>query len=130
MLTPRAGCSYVVICDGKLLMSGGEGSWDVYTNVDVFDGTTWETYVSLRQSRHGWALAVGGLLCNGIYIPEESASKEGCRGWSSQRYTLRVELVLSFISFVLWLTCSAGEPGAHCGPDFALLLEIVCFYFK
>lgn len=68
MPTPRAGCNYGVTCDRKLMMAGGEGTGQAYTNVDVFNGSTWETNASIGQARHSGALAVGDCECNDIYV--------------------------------------------------------------
>ena len=54
----RAGSSYGVLCDGRLMIAGGEGDGKAWNNVDVFDGKNWETIDSLTIQRHGTGLAV------------------------------------------------------------------------
>lgn len=41
MPTLRAGRNYGVTCDGKLMVAGGEGARQAYTNVEVFNGSAW-----------------------------------------------------------------------------------------
>lgn len=54
----RAGSSYGITCDGRLMVAGGEGNGKAWNNVDVFDGKQWETISSLKIGRHGSGLAV------------------------------------------------------------------------
>jgi len=54
----RAGSSYGVTCDGRLMVAGGEGDGKAWSNVDVFDGEKWETIDNLNVGRHGSGLAV------------------------------------------------------------------------
>jgi N-acetylneuraminic acid mutarotase len=68
----RGGSSYGTTCDGKLMVAGGEGgsktsSKVAWSNVDVFDGSSWTSIDSLNVGRHGSGLAVD-CLCNQIYI--------------------------------------------------------------
>jgi hypothetical protein len=73
----RAGSSYGTTCDGKLMIAGGEGFGKAWSNVDVFDGTTWTAVDSLNVARHGSGLAVD-CICNQITIASGS-SKQGNR---------------------------------------------------
>lgn len=72
----RAGSSYGTTCDGKLMVAGGEGPSSAYTNVDVFDGTTWTTVDSLNVPRHGSGLAVD-CICKQIHIASGARTRGG-----------------------------------------------------
>ena len=72
----RAGSAYGTTCDGKLMVAGGEGFGQAYDNVDVFDGTSWETIDSLERARHGTGLAFS-CVCNEIYIASGSGNQGG-----------------------------------------------------
>ena len=68
----RGGAAYGTTCDGKLVVAGGEGgskttSKETWTNIDVFDGTTWTSMPSLNVGRHGTGLAID-CICQQIYI--------------------------------------------------------------
>lgn len=71
----RAGSAYGTSCDGKLIVAGGEGFGQAWQQVDVFDGTTWETMDSMVEPRHGTGLAVD-CECRQIHIAS-GAGKEG-----------------------------------------------------
>jgi N-acetylneuraminic acid mutarotase len=72
----RAGASYGTTCDGNLIIAGGEASGKAWSNVDVFDGSTWTTLSSMNIGRHGSGLAVD-CVCNAIYIASGSAGFGG-----------------------------------------------------
>jgi len=72
----RAGAAVVQTCDGKLMVAGGEGFGKAWDQVDVFDGTAWETVESLQTARHGTGLAVD-CACNQIYIASGSGDQGG-----------------------------------------------------
>jgi hypothetical protein len=72
----RAGSSYGRTCDGKLMVAGGEGFGQAWSNVDVFDGTSWKSLKGLQRARHGSGLAVS-CICNEIYIASGSGSQGG-----------------------------------------------------
>jgi large repetitive protein len=78
----RAGSSYGRTCDGKLMVAGGEGFGQAWSNVDVFDGTSWTSLNGLFIPRHGSGLAVS-CICNEIYI----ASGCGAQGGSPELTT-------------------------------------------
>jgi len=40
----RAGSSYGMTCDGKLMIAGGEGFGKAFPDVNVFDGTSWTSF--------------------------------------------------------------------------------------
>jgi hypothetical protein len=68
----RGGSSYGRTCDGKLMVAGGEGFKKAWSNVDVFDGTSWTAVDSLNRGRHSTGLAVD-CICNQITIASGSA---------------------------------------------------------
>jgi len=71
----RSGSSYGTSCDGRLIIAGGES--DLTNRVDVFDGTTWETFDNgLNQARHGSGLAID-CQRNLIYIASGSPKNRG-----------------------------------------------------
>lgn len=72
----RGGSSYGTTCDGKMMIAGGEGGGKAWTNVDVFDGSSWTTIASLKQGRHGSGLAVD-CQCNQIHIASGSSAQGG-----------------------------------------------------
>jgi hypothetical protein len=77
----RAGSSYGRTCDGKLMVAGGEGgihtsTREAWSNVDVFDGTSWTSIDSLNVARHGSGLAVD-CICNQIHIASGSRAQGG-----------------------------------------------------
>ena len=73
--TDRSGSSYGISCDGRLMVAGGER--DLTNRVDVFDGTTWESFDNgLNQARHGSGLAVD-CEQNLIYIASGSPNGGG-----------------------------------------------------
>ncbi|PXF45768.1 Kelch-like protein 8 [Gracilariopsis chorda] len=84
---PRAGSSYGTTCAGHLMIAGGERS-DAFSQVDVFDGSSWTTTASLQRKRHGSGLAVSDCSCGKIYI----ASGSGSRGGSPELTTTEVYL--------------------------------------
>lgn len=67
----RAGSSYGTTCDGKLILAGGEGFGKAWTNVDVFDGSSWISLPNLNTARHGSGLAID-CECNQIHIASGS----------------------------------------------------------
>jgi N-acetylneuraminic acid mutarotase len=79
---PRGGSAYGTTCDGKLIVAGGEtwsdeqGGAKAWANVDVFDGTSWTSLASLKDSRHGTGLAVD-CECNQITIASGSGKNGG-----------------------------------------------------
>jgi len=74
----RAGSAYGTTCDGKLIVAGGEGFGEAFAQVDVFDGTSWETIDSLNVARHGTGLAVDCSNSNQrIYIASGSGKQGG-----------------------------------------------------
>jgi N-acetylneuraminic acid mutarotase len=84
--TPRAGSSYGVTCDGKLMVAGGEGAGLAYSRVDVFNGFGWESPSYLNTARHGSGLAIGNCTCGNIYV----ASGCGRQGGSPELNTTEV----------------------------------------
>jgi N-acetylneuraminic acid mutarotase len=72
----RAGSAYGTTCDGKLMVAGGEGFGQAWANVDLFDGSSWETVDSLNTARHGTGLAIS-CSCNEIYIASGSGDQGG-----------------------------------------------------
>jgi Kelch motif len=78
VLAPRAGSSYGTTCDGKLIMAGGE-VWDqgiASSQVDIFDGTTWQRIDDLNIARHSTGLAVD-CVCNAMYIAAGAGTSGG-----------------------------------------------------
>jgi N-acetylneuraminic acid mutarotase len=63
----RAGSAFGTTCDGKLMVAGGEGFGKAWSNVDVFNGTSWTTLDNLNIARHGTGLAVD-CICQQIHI--------------------------------------------------------------
>lgn len=59
---PRAGAQTGTICDGRMMVTGGEGN-GAFADVDLFDGTSWTKGPPMTQKRHGSGLAVS--QCNG-----------------------------------------------------------------
>jgi hypothetical protein len=78
----RAGSAYGTTCDGKLMVAGGEGGGQAWSNVDVFDGESWTTVDPLNRARHGTGLAVD-CICNQIHIASGSGKQGGGIGLSS-----------------------------------------------
>lgn len=85
----RAGAATATMCDGRMMVAGGEGRFrKAFDRVDVFDGTSWETLAPLQRARHGTGLAVSSCKrCGHIFI----ASGSGARGGtpelnSTERY--------------------------------------------
>lgn len=77
----RAGVSSATTCDGKLMVAGGEGgiktsSKEAWSNVDVFDGTSWMTIDGLNIPRHGSGLAVD-CICQQIHIASGARTQGG-----------------------------------------------------
>jgi N-acetylneuraminic acid mutarotase len=76
---PRSGSSYGTTCDGQLMIAGGEGPKVVYSDVHVFDGTTWVQMPNLSQARHGSGLAVDCSCAssNKVLLPSGSGGPKG-----------------------------------------------------
>jgi len=72
----RAGSAFGETCDGKLMVAGGEGYGQAWDQVDVFDGSAWETIASLETARHGTGLAID-CACQQIHIASGSGSQGG-----------------------------------------------------
>jgi N-acetylneuraminic acid mutarotase len=72
----RAGSLYGTSCDGKLIVAGGEGFNKAWSNVDVFDGSSWTTLDNLNVARHGTGLAVD-CACNQIHVASGAGSQGG-----------------------------------------------------
>lgn len=72
----RAGAAIGTTCDGKLMVAGGEGYHEAWNQVDVFDGTSWQTVGSLQVARHGTGLAVD-CSCNQIYVASGAGAQGG-----------------------------------------------------
>jgi len=80
----RSGASYGTSCDGRLMIAGGES--DLTNRVDIFDGTTWESFDNgLNQARHGTGLAVD-CQRNLIYIASGSPENRAGRTKSLEIY--------------------------------------------
>jgi Kelch motif len=73
----RARGQFGTTCDGKMIAVGGDGNGKTYTNVDVFNGTSWVTIDDLDIGRHSTGMAVD-CVCNQIHII--SGSVEGGTG--------------------------------------------------
>jgi hypothetical protein len=76
ILQGRAGSAYGTTCDGKLMVAGGEGFGKAWSNVAVFNGTTWTTVDNLNIGRHGTGLAVD-CTCQQIHIAAGSIVQGG-----------------------------------------------------
>ena len=61
-----------------LMVAGGEGFDQAWSNVDIFDGSKWISISKLNVPRHGSGLAVD-CICNQIHIASGS-NKEGAGG--------------------------------------------------
>jgi hypothetical protein len=73
----RSGSSYGTSCDGKMIVAGGERI--ISNRVDVFDGSTWQTFQNgLIDSRHGTGLAVD-CVRNLIYLASGGSENGGGR---------------------------------------------------
>ena len=72
----RAGSSYGTTCDGNLIIAGGEGGGQAWSDVDMFDGSTWTKLDDLVIGRHGSGLAVN-CQCNQIYIASGASAQGG-----------------------------------------------------
>jgi hypothetical protein len=72
----RAGASYGRTCDGNLMIAGGEGFGKAWSNVDVFDGTSWSAVDNLTIARHGSGLAVD-CICHQTHIASGASSQGG-----------------------------------------------------
>lgn len=75
----RGGSAYGTTCDGKLMVAGGEGDNRAWNEVDVFDGSSWQTINDMAVARHGTQLAVD-CTCDQIYV----ASGAGTAGGSEE----------------------------------------------
>jgi len=85
--TDRSGSSYGTSCDGRLIIAGGER--DLTNRVDVFDGTTWQSFDNgLNQARHGSGLAID-CQRNLIYIASGSPNGGGGNTNSMEIYEYR-----------------------------------------
>jgi len=74
----RAGSAYGTTCDGsKMIVAGGEGFGKAFSQVDVFDGTSWSTIDSLNEGRHGTGLAVDCDCNQQIHIASGSGNQGG-----------------------------------------------------
>lgn len=76
---PRAGAAVGTTCDGLIVVAGGEGFGQAYTDVDYFDGKTWlsDRHQNLNQARHGTGLAVGPCNCPRLYIASGGGNQGG-----------------------------------------------------
>jgi hypothetical protein len=63
----RSRGQYGTTCDGKMIVAGGDGGGKVYKNVDVFDGTSWQTIDDLDIERHSTGMAID-CVCNQIHV--------------------------------------------------------------
>ena len=75
----RSGSSYGTTCDGQLMIAGGEGPNVVFSDVHVFDGTTWVQMPSLSQARHGSGLAIDCRCTSStkVFLPTGSGGPKG-----------------------------------------------------
>lgn len=76
---PRAGAATGRSCDGRLIVVGGEGRYSrAFDQVDVFDGTSWETLAPLVRRRHGSGIAIANCrYCEHIIIAAGSGARGG-----------------------------------------------------
>lgn len=86
----RAGAATGTICDGRLMVAGGESdqptAWD---RVDLFDGMKWTQTGDLGRGRHGTGLGVTDCeTCGKVFI----ASGSGNRGGSPELKSTEVYL--------------------------------------
>lgn len=75
----RSGSSYGTTCDGQLMIAGGEGPRAVFSDVHLFDGTTWTQMPNLSRARHGSGLAVD-CSCKSsskVFLPSGSGGPKG-----------------------------------------------------
>ena len=63
----RAGSAYGLTCDGNMMVAGGEGFGQAWSNVDIFNGTHWTTADPMNIARHGTGLAID-CICNQIHM--------------------------------------------------------------
>lgn len=98
----RAGASYGTTCDGKLMVAGGEGEGQAWNQVDVFDGSSWETIDDLVVQRHGSGLAID-CECEQIHIAS------GC---SAPGGTPEIKSVETFFYSGVDTTCDPGPTSA------------------
>jgi hypothetical protein len=61
------------------MIAGGEGPKVVYSDVHVFDGTTWAQMPNLSQARHGSGLVVDCSCAssNKVLLPSGSGGPKG-----------------------------------------------------
>lgn len=80
--TPRGGAATERLCDGRMMVAGGEGKRSAaFDTVEIFDGTSWTTAPPLKRARHGTGLAVAKkCTCGQVFI----ASGSGARGGSPE----------------------------------------------
>jgi N-acetylneuraminic acid mutarotase len=79
----RAGAAVGQDRSGRLVVAGGEGFGRAYSNVDVFDGHSWNSIAPLNTARHGTGLAIGLFNCGFMYI----AAGVGVQGGSNELST-------------------------------------------
>lgn len=72
----RAGSSYGTTCDKKLMIAGGEGFGKAFSEVYVFNGSSWASFPDLNVARHGSGLAVD-CKCKQIHIASGSGGQGG-----------------------------------------------------
>lgn len=85
----RAGAATGTTCDGKMMIAGGEAKYSAaFSQVDVFDGVSWETIAPLQRARHGSGLGITRCDCGQIFI----ASGSGARGGSPELESTEVYL--------------------------------------
>lgn len=86
--TGRAAVGVGSTCDGEMIVAGGEGLGQAYSETDIFDGTSWRTGPALIEARHGTGLAIGDCSCGFIYISSGGGTQGGADEIAStERYT-------------------------------------------
>lgn len=80
---PRAGANTGTVCDGGMMIAGGEGDGQAYKAVHVFDGKSWTRGPDLKEARHGSGLAVSQCGCGQLFVPSGS----GRQGGNPELYT-------------------------------------------
>lgn len=74
----RAGAMTGTLCDGRMMIAGGEGHGKAFARVDVFNYFSWKRAPDLFDSRHGSGLAVSKCNgCNQIFIPTGAGGMGG-----------------------------------------------------
>lgn len=75
---PRAGAATATVCDGRLMIAGGEtGRTTAWERVDLFDGNNWTRAPDLRRGRHGSGLGVSDCSCGQVFVSSGSGNKGG-----------------------------------------------------